>query len=188
MSRVHMSDPFEPRSNHRAGRARPGGVDAARVVRRRVAGRAAGRAGRGEAPAHAPGGGRPRRRIRLPARRLRADEAEDRRELDFAHFHTYDETVGLLQRLGREIPGHRRSVLRRPVVRGPRDLADHDRQQEDRQAHRSAGVLHRRRPARRGDQRHRGDALLHQPCPDAATAAIPRSRSSSTRRPSTPGR
>ena len=99
-----------------------------------------------------------------------AGETEDRRRARLHHYHTYDETVSLLSgwaamrpELIDCIPSASRSRAR-ASGRSPSPT-------RSRRSPRSAGLLHRRRPARRRNQRHRGDALLHQPGPDAATAA-----------------
>ena len=40
-------------------------------------------------------------------------------EIDFAHYHTYDETAATAAFLGHKVSGPRRALFRRTVVRGP---------------------------------------------------------------------
>ena len=72
-------------------------------------------------------------------------------ELDFLHYHTYDEVIGFLRKWAADYPEPRRSLFGRQVLRGPGHLADHHHQQGDRQGHRQAGHVHRGQPPfRRG--------------------------------------
>ena len=54
-------------------------------------------------------------------------------EVDFKHFHTYEEATELLRKWAAAYPDLVDLYSVGPVARGPRDLADHAHQQEDRQ-------------------------------------------------------
>ena len=125
-----------------------------------------------------------------PPRSSRVDYAQVKPkapgEVDFQHYHTYDEIDGAAAQLGGNSTRTSSSCIRSASRSKGREIWQITITNKKTGQHTDKpGVLHRRRPARRRDQRHRGDAVLHQPRPDAATARIRRSRGWWTPRPST---
>ncbi len=109
-------------------------------------------------------------------------------EVDFQHFHTYEEATMLLRKWAAAYPNLVELYSVGQSLEGREIWQITITNKKTGRAHRQGRVLHRGRAPRRRDHRHRGDALLRQPRPHELRQGRGDHEAASTRRPSTRSR